>query len=164
MTLLDSSTSVLPIVGVGLFAGVQLCIHSSTYPAMAALDDNNAVQFFSRFYPPLKLIQPALLILAALASLTRITLTATTTASMSSLAYSTHVLVILHTLFVLVWTVVVMIGDNNRLLAAAEQKWKESKKGEIRTMLRSWGVRNEARVWPALILFVLLVVAETGKH
>ena len=57
-----------------------------------------------------------------------------------------------------------MLDDNKRLLAAADKKWTESRKGETRTMLTKWGERNEARVWPGLVLFVLLVVAETGRR
>ena len=160
MSLLDSSTTVLPILGVGLFAGAQVCIHASAFPAMASLDDANAVRFFGIFYPPLKLIQPALLIVAAIASVLHLTVGSVP----SSLAYAVHVLVVVHTVFVLGWTATLMLADNDKLVAAANHKWQESRKGEIRTMLQNWGVRNEARVWPSLVLFVLLVVVETGKH
>lgn len=164
MSLLESSASVLPIVCVGLFAGVQVGIRQSSYPGMVALDDANAVRFFSHFYKPLAAIQPALLAIAALASLLRLTLTTPP----STLATLAHVLVIVHLVFVLGWTLLVMLDDNNRLLklAADGGSGQQQQKGgdTIRTMLKNWGVRNEARVWPVLVLFVLLVVAETGKH
>ena len=160
MSLLETTATVLPIVCTGLFVGVHICIRYSLFPAMISLDDTDAIRYFAGFYPPLALIQPGLLALAALASLLRLTLTAVP----SSLAYAVHVAVVVHLAYIVGWTFTVMLEDNKRLLAAADKKWTESRKGETRTMLTTWGERNEARVWPGLILFVLLVVAETGKH
>ena len=161
MDLLATSATVLPIVCTGLFAGVHLCIRYSAYPAMIALDDTSALRYFTQFYPPLATLQPALIGVAALASTLRLTLT-----NVSSLAANLHFLVIVHMLYILGYTFGVMLDDNNKMLALGktDSKWEESKqKGEVRTMLRDWGSRNEARVWPGLVLFVLLVAAETGK-
>jgi hypothetical protein len=162
MELIESSSVVLPILCVGLFAGVQVSIRFSSFPAMLSLDDHNAVRFFSHFYPPLATVQPSLLVVAALTSLLRLTFTTTS----SSLTYYAHLLDILHTVWVLGWTGLVMLSDNNKLLAAAASggKKKETRQGDMRKMLVNWGTRNEARVWPVLVLFALLVVAETGKQ
>ena len=162
MGLLDSTACVVPILCTGLFSGVHLCIRYSLVPAMLALDDSNALRYFSHMYPPLAILQPALIGIAALASTLRLTLTAVP----SSLAANCHFLVIVHLLYVLGYTFAVMLTDNNNLLQEAESKEQATKKGgrDIRTMLVSWGARNEARVWPGLVLFVMLVVAETGQH
>ena len=158
--LIQATATVLSIVCTGLFAGAHVAIQFSSVPAMLSLDDAAAVRFFAHFYAPLARIQPGQNVVAALASLARLTLTPVH----SPFLRFVHLLVVLHLVYILAWTATTMLGDNNRLLAIAEGRAKEGGKGETRSMLENWGKRNQARVWPGIALFVLLVAAETGKY
>ena len=153
-----SLSTVGSLVSLGLFAGANVGIAFFVFPAIIALDDAHATQFFATFYPLAARVQVTQLLLAALSSLVCLGFSKDPPTHL----FWAHVAVIVHSVAVVAWTLLVMLPDNNFLMRMAKKRSDVSAKesSAVRPALVNWGTRHAVRTWPAMALFVVLALAE----
>ncbi|KAK9842665.1 hypothetical protein WJX74_000323 [Apatococcus lobatus] len=146
----------LALVSSGLFAGFAAGITVSVYPAMMELDEKSALKYFSGFYTRAAVMQPLLLVTALAASGG-----ALATCPLTSLSQKGHIVSAAASAFMLGWTRLTMVSENNEMVALGKKGQTSPKAGR---MLDSWGTRHNVRTIVSVASFCVLGYAFLRRH
>lgn len=146
----------LALVATGLSAGFCAGITVSVYPAMMTLDEKSALKFFAAFYPPAAVMQPLLALTAIAASGT-----ALATCPLTSLSQKGHIVAGVTGAFILGWTKLVMVKENDEIVELGKRGQTSPK---AKTMLESWGPRHNVRTIVGVSALCFLGYAWLQRH
>lgn len=127
----------LALVATGINAGFSAGITASVYPAMMELDEKSALKYFAGFYTRAAIMQPLLSVASLAASGAALASCPLTKASQNG-----HIVATASAAFILGWTRLLMIRENNEMVALGSKGQTSPKAGR---MLKSWGTRHNVR-------------------
>lgn len=140
-----------------LFCGAALYITLVEHPGRMQLPTRNAVQWFRRSYPRAAFVQSNLLRIGLVASALRyFRATAPVVLHVESLQRA-HLINLITSLTIVVWTVKVMVPGNEALMGAKELTDSQSDQ-----LLRAWGLKHAVRTVLSGVAMIVLLTAQMG--
>lgn len=146
----------LALVATGLSAGFCGGITVAVYPGMMALDDKSALKFFAKFYPAAAVMQPLLALTSIAASGG-----ALATCPLTSLSQKGHIVAGCTGAFILGWTKLVMVKENDEIVELGKKGQTSPK---ARRLLESWGPRHNVRTIAGVSALCFLAYTWLQRH